>query len=413
MRLLPALRTLPLREAQKLYESKLNLSFTMEEFQHEDWEMIDTNVKCVFVRSRGGSKTQDFTNWIIFRVLRTHEQWCWLACKGGQLQQAMVYVRQNPFVKNVRRETAAKFDVELWTGKIIRFGIISTSNLGLRVDGIVYDEFEDLKPMQELEIYPQMAGMMTHSEIHKTVYLGTLWIKALLNEYVEMYPHKVRPWETLPWLVRSGMIADEIEEGKTPEWEIDMLYRCIPTAPSGLVFPRTEEGRISYTKDEVKYGIDFGGSDVCVGILIRNNICYVVEEYEFQLDVDRSAYDFLKGNQIEVEGTGYNDQEVYGAKSKMMVQRVRAIRVPITNKWKDQRQDIATHFDRIVVDKKACPHTYKDIKSATYGVDGKYFKHPTKSPCHYLDAFLHSINVHSAIVDIPNANPYRRRRARI
>ena len=394
MKLLTALRTKPLLEAMKLYVRILKLFFTMEDFQYKDWLFVEKHNKCCCIRSRGGSKTQDFTNWLIFHVLRTNEQWIWMACKGGQLQQALMYVRQNPFVKKVRRETAAKYDIYLLNGKMIRFGIISTSNLGLRVDGIVYDEFEDLKPMQEMEIYPQMAGMMTHSKIHKTLYLGTLWINAKLNEFSEIYPTEIRPWDTIKWLVDAGMIQAEIDEGKTPEWEIDMLYRCIPTAPSGLLFPQVEVGSIKYDKSEVQYGIDFGSKDTCVGVVIRDNICYIVEEYEFELELRESAYDFLsEGKSTECEGGGYNDSEKYGEKSKLIIRRVlRAIKKACSNKWKAIRQRLGRAFDKIIIDKRNCPKTYNDVKSATFGPDGLYFKHPTKAPCHNLDAFFHAIH---------------------
>jgi len=412
MKLLTALRTKPLREAQELYEKYLKLPFNMKSYQHDDWEMIEKHNKCVFVRSRGGSKTLDFTNWLVFRVLRTDEHWCWLACKGGQLRQALIYIRENPFVKKVRRETAANFEVTLITGKMIHFAIISTSVLGMRVDGIVFDEFNDLKPNQEREVMPQMRPMMTASTIHKTVYLGTLWIKALLNDYAETYPTKIRAWDTLEWLVEAGMIQEEIDEGITPEWEIDMSYRCIPTAPSGTLFPHIEDDAISYMRENVKYGIDFGSRDMCVGVIIKDNTCYVVEEYDFQLELSPSAFDFLKGRDIECEGGGYNDSEKFGEKSKMMIQRVFAKKQSVTNKWKATRQKVARGFKKIVVDRKACPNTYADIKKATFGDDGLYFKHPTKSPCHYLDAFLHAIKINQSIVDVPETNTYRNRRTK-
>jgi hypothetical protein len=372
------------------YYSRLNRSHSFAEFQFDDWETAWNETKAVFIRSRGGSKTEDFTDWIIFRVLRTNERWAWLACKSGQLSQAMVYVRENPFVRRIQRESAAKYNIFLWTGKMIRFGIVSTSNLGIRLDGIVYDEFEDLLPAQESDVYPQMAGMMTTSLIHKTIYLGTLWIDALLNEMAEQYPTVVRPWDTLPWLVESGMIKEEIEKKITPEWEIDMLYRCIPTAPSGVLFPHIEEGVIQYHPNNVQFGIDFGSEDMCVGVVINGNVCYIVEEYTRQLELDRTGYDFLRGRSVECEGGGYNDSDKYGEKSKLMMDRVLATKQAVTNKWKQERQMLGRTFSKIVIDKKSCPNCYKDVKSAVFGPDGLYLK-DTKHPNHWLDAFLHAL----------------------
>ena len=302
----------------------------MEKFQHDDWEFIDTNEISVMVRSRGGSKTFDFTNWLIFRVLRTSEVWVWLSCKSGQLDQALFYCSKNPFVQSIRCLTSGKYDVTLLTGDVIRFGIISTSNLGKRVDGIIFDEFEDLQEKQEKEIYPQMEGMMTVSKVHKTIYLGTLWINTLLNEYVDEYPSRVRPWDELPWLVEAGMIQTKIDEGKTPEWQIDMLYRCIASSPEGLFFDQSHLHILGkdvpmdyFTTQAIRpnaNGVDFNGGDT--GHVLLQSCWNGVNLYAFsettfkERDIpklsDRINEDAQLGIYTEVEGTekmgggGYN-----------------------------------------------------------------------------------------------------------
>jgi hypothetical protein len=387
----------------ELYEHRLHRPHRLESFQFDDWETAWHETKAVFIRSRGGSKTNDFTDWIILRVLLTNERWAWLSCKSGQLAQAMIYVHENPFVRRVQRESPAKYNVFLWTGKMIRFGIVSTSNLGLRLDGILYDEFEDLQPSQQIEVYPQMAGMMTTSLVHKTIYIGTFWIAALINELAEQYHTVIRSYDTLPWLVNSGMIEEEIEAGVTPEWQIDMLYRCIPTAPSGILFPHIEEGHIVYQPASVQYGIDFGSEDMCVGVVIQGTIVYIVEEYNRQLELEKTGYDFLKGRSVECEGGGYNDSDKYGEKSKLMMDRVLATKQAVTNKWKQERQMLGRSFEKIVIDQKGCPNTYRDVKSAVFGPDGLYLK-DTKHPNHYLDAFLHALRRHQPSY-LPSAIP--------
>ena len=381
------LRNLPLLQAIRLYNTKLNLPYTPFPFQLDDMVMASTVNKGVFVRSRGGSKTNDFVNWIIFHVLRTGQQWTWLSCKSGQLQQAMTYVRQNPFVKKVHN-LSGKYDVMLWSGKTIRFGIISTSNLGLRVDGIVYDEFEDLQPKQEVDIYPQMAGMMTHSTIHKTIYLGTLWITALLNEYAEEYPCSIRPWDTIPWLVESGMIQAEIDEGIIPTWQIDLMYNCIPTAPSGVLFPSLVVEELIGDNAEL-YGLDFGATDHCVGVKIVGRDIYILEEYEFSLEENNTAFDFLEHRITEAESGGYNDSDKYAAKATMMAQRIGARKQPVTNKWKSERL-MFTRQHVLHVDKNRTPGIYKDVKKGVYGPDGLYLK-DSVHPNHWLDALFHAV----------------------
>lgn len=390
MKLKTYLRQAPLQLAMQQYVKYLQRP--MESWQYDDWLFAwQEQVACI-VRSRGGSKSKDFSDWLVFRVLRTKEKWAWLACKSGQLDQALMYVRQNPFVKVVKRISSGKYDVYLHNGCIIRFGIISTSNLGLRLDGIVYDEFEDLQPAQELDTYPQMPGMLTHSMVHKQLFLGTLWIQTLFNRYADTYPTKIRAWDTIPWLVNAGMIQQEISEGITPEWQIDMMYRCIATVPGGVLFPNiiTEYQPFCLPTTGVElYGMDFGSDDSCVAIFVSDNEIWVIAEYEFQLELHPSAYDFLIGKTVEVEGGGYNDSEKYGAKSKLMEVRIQASKQSVTNKWKANRQMLARQFV-IHINPKLTPKTYEDLKGATFGPDGLYLK-DQKHPCHKLDAFLHAI----------------------
>ena len=394
------LRTLPLRKAQLYYETKLELPYTMDDVQHDDWEFIENNTKCVVVRSRGGSKTFDFVNWLIFHVLRTNEKWGWLACKGGQLAQAMEYVEANKYVKYVHCETTSKYNVWLWSGRMIRFGIISTSNLGLRLDGLIFDEFEDLLPKQEVHVYPQMAGMMTHSAVHKSVFLGTLWTRCLLNEYSEVLPTLIRPWDTLPWLVKAGMIQAEIDEGIVPDWEIDLLYRCIPSSPHGLVFPNIIEANfdeLDLHQPADMFGIDFGSTDHCVGVYVDEELkrIYIMDEWEVSLEAHNSAFDFLSGKNIEAESGGYNDNDKYAAKSLMMRDRIGAMRQPVTPKWKSERVMYARGYT-IYADRRRTPLTFKDIKKSIYGDDGLYKKTSgalTLYQCHWLDAFLHAVKV--------------------
>jgi len=385
------LRTFAPRKCQTYYESKLNLGYTMEPLQHDDWEFVDNHHTCVMIRSRGGSKTKDFVNWLILRVLKTDELWAWLSCKGGQLSQALSYVRMNPFVKYIHCVSSAKYEVWLWSGRVILFGIISTSMLGLRVDGIVHDEFEDLQPKQEIDVFPQMAGMMSHSPVHKKLFLGTLWTHCLLNEYSEKYPTVVRPWDTLPWIVKAGFVQQEIDEGVVPEFEIDLLYRCIPSSAFGSTFPNVVEEDLSHIMQPSNlYGMDFGATDHCVGVYKVGRDIYCLDEWEVSLEAHPAAFDFLLEETVEAEGGGYNDNEKYAAKCKLMEERIGAGRQSVTNKWKSQRtmyaRQCVLHFDR-----KRTPLTFLDVKKSIYGSDGLYKKDDALFPCHWLDAYLHAI----------------------
>jgi len=415
MSILSKLHSLSGRERYEYYvdvlqRSPLYAHYVPVPFQYEDWLFMDETSEACFVRACGGSKTFDAVNWLVLRVtLRPYEKWAWLAAASGQLDQARFYFEDHPFVKSVKG-IVGKEIIYLYSGARIIFRGTTKSITGLRLDGIILDEEEMLEPRQVQLVYPQLHARMAFSSVGKFFHLGTMQYDApLFMDNIGKYPKKVHDWEECPWLVKAGHIQRLIDSGKTPEWEIDMLYRCIPTAPHGMLFNHVEDKAVSYEPEEVKYGIDFGSQDMCVGVVLRDKTCYVVEEYALELELSNDAYDFLKGREVECEGGGYNDSEKYGEKSLMMIQHVGAMRQPVTNKWKAERQKIARWFDVIVVDRSNCPNTYNDIKSATFGPDGLYFKHPTKSPCHYLDAFFHAISVNKAIVDVPQSN-YRRNR---
>ena len=398
MKLLNALRTSKIRIALKLYEVYLNLPYAKLAWQHEDWIKASNGSikKQVFVRSRGGSKTNDFVDWIVFQVLRTKQRWAWFSAKGGQLAQALIYINQNPYVSKITHPKRGPSLVHLINGDFFYLGIISTSNLGLRLDGIIYDEFEDLQTAQEFEVYPQMEGMMTHSKVHRTIFLGTLWLNCLLNEYFELYPSSIRPWDTISWLVDSGTIQNIIDEDVVPHWQIDLLYNCIPSSASGLVFkpmfPLSDE--FKYRNPE-QYGVDFGGMDTWAGIVIEGIDIYVVAEGQVCLDKNFYALDFMKGQKICVETGGYNANKAGGMthKASTMVSQILAATQAPTQTFK---AEIVMYVNRskVHIDRNLTPNIYKDIKKAIYGKDGLYEKtHGVGTPHenHYLDAFLLSL----------------------
>ena len=238
MNLLTAIQTLPLKKAMILYESKCKLSYKMADYQINDWLFVWDKPHACICRSRGGSKSKDFVLLLIFRVLRTKEKWAWFAAKGGQLVQASEYFRQNPFVKKITYLTVnntRKMYFELWDGSLILFAIISTSALGLRLDGIIIDEEEDLEYKQSEEVYPQFPGMFTCSKVGHMIHLGTLWTNTRFASNCENYPTSKTPWDKIPHLVSSPAMNELINDKNVEEWLKDLQYRCILTSPSGML----------------------------------------------------------------------------------------------------------------------------------------------------------------------------------
>lgn len=388
MKMLQILKTAPYRSAAQSYIKAIKRP--MDEWQYDDWEFVNQHNECCICRSRGGSKTRDFVDWLILHVLMTEERWAWLASKTGQLDEAIHYCEKNKFVKKVRRIINGKYEVLLYNQNSIRFGIVSNSNLGLRFDGIVFDEEQNLEAAQAEFIFPQMKGMITHSLVHQIIHIGTLWIATKFNDYTHQFPTSIRPWDHIPHLVKAGFIKKEIDEGITPKWELDLLYNCIETMPSGLVFPNVIETTLTpATMAAERYGIDFGSDDHLVGVYIKDPDCYILHEQIGDTERFPECFDIALGQAVEVESGGYNTNDRYGAKDLVMSDRLNGTKQPVTQKWKSERTMAARRMN-IYVDKNLTPLTYKDLKSASYGKDGLYLKDQLH-PCHWLDAFFHAI----------------------
>lgn len=384
-------------------------TYKFSQWQLDDWIFAWNNIKCCIVRSRGGSKTNDFVDWLVYRVLRTKEDWAWLSVKSGQLDQAKKYLLANPYVIEIKSLDKNKFDVILANNCSFRLGIISNSNLGMRLDGIIYDEFEDAYEPQTMEAYAQMPGMLTKSKIHKQIYIGTLWINRLFNDYTHQLPTTIRPWFTIPHLVAAGMIEAEIEEGITPDWQIKLQYDCIEATPHGLVFENINEMDYSLTPppNEIQnqFGADFGGTDHVISVKVddANRRIYIMEELELDLLKEPDRLDGLRGYKFEAEIGGYNSDPKNGSKGNLLKIRIGASTIPVTNKWKSERVAMAKQYE-LCIDRKKTPHLYTDIKSAERGIEEPYIK-DTLHPCHWLDAFLHAIgaNKHQYFEPTPTA----------
>ena len=380
---------------RRLGKEQWHSTYYPTRLQLRDWLFLDATTEGCLVRSCGGSKTLDVVNWLVLRcVLRPKERWAWVAAAMGQLNQARLYFMTHPFVK-AKHGSVGNESIELWNGTHILLRGATKSITGLRLDGIILDEEEMLDPKQVTLVYPQLSGRLTNSSVGKFFHLGTMEVGTLFMDNLEQYPTMVTAWDQCPWLVKAGNIQRYIDDGVKPKHEIDLLYRCIPTSPHGVVFPNLTEQNLSNTVgSSALYGMDFGATDHCVGVYIKGKDLYILDEWEFSLEDNNKAFDFLAGQAVEAESGGYNDSDKYAAKSKMMMNRIGASKQPVTNKWKAERVMMARGL-RIHADKNRTPGVYKDLKACIYGPDGQYLK-DRSHPCHWVDAFLHAVDANGS-----------------
>lgn len=400
MNFLQALRTYPERKSLITYANKIKRPWIP--WQIDDWQMANRLTKCCFCRSRGGSKTNDFVDWLIWRVIVYKERAAWLTAKSGQLDMALYYCRINPCVSYIKTYPGGntKFDVVLHTGLAIRFGIISTSNLGLRLDILVIDEEEDMSAKQSTDIYPQMDGMLSTSPIHKTIHLGTLWINTVFNENAKAFPTQLRPWRECPWLVKAGAIQDVIDAKVVPQWTIDLLYECKETKPGGLVFPNI----ILYHTptplcENITQGVDFNAvphhSLVRLGKFNKCNWILKEEAFIYKRDDEELQARCLE-YPTEIETGGWNDTyapRLTGVDGSPFTTSIKADRIGLLLKIP------------LMVNPQIVPKTYKDIKSCVWSENGTI----DTSKLHFLAALMHS-EKDEGIVDIPTQPEFGPRR---
>lgn len=367
------------------------------DWQYSDWVWMDKTTEGCLVRSTGGSKTFDTIIWLILRVLMyPKEHWAWVAAASGQLTQARQYFLMNPFVKKISG-ASGKEQINLLNGRHIYLRSATKGITGLRLDGIILDEEEMLQPNQVEIVYPQLHGRLSKSKTGKFFHLGTMQYMTLFMQNLNQYPTRVRPWNVCPWLVEAGKIQTYIDDGVMPNFEINMLYRCIADVPGGAFFTNLKSiDPYQYNQSNVIYGMDFGNLDHAVGVIVDrpNNKCTIVEEYKCDLEKDQTGFDFLRGSHVEGEGGGYNDSPRYSAKSQLMVKRIHATRVPMTHKFKQDRKLMARGFVVIEVIEKNCPETWLDMQGCQFGKDYLWLKDKTHG-CHWVDAFMHSIKANS------------------
>lgn len=351
------------------------LSIAPVEWQYTDWEKADTTTEACFCRSRGGSKTFDFVNWVVLRVLTTGELWIWLAAKQGQLNRAFFYFKTHKFVQKVTRKVV-HYEVQLWDGHIIMLGIVSTSNLGLRVDGIIMDEEEDLEPKQAEEIYPQMAGMMSTSPIHKFLHLGTRWIGTVFDKNCETLQTYVHPWWECTWISREFI---ENEKKYRPAWEIEALYECKRGVPGGPVFPLVDEKRWTGPLVKEQFGIDCNsGSLMIIGVVIEGEEIYITSVRQIEYNHDIS---FIVNHSTEVEDGGFNSKPATEIASHFHVRK---------QVWTRDAKSARLYYVRPKHIHSPFKEVKMEIEAARFdAMTGLYVKNQN-FPAHKIDAFLHA-----------------------
>lgn len=375
------------------------------EWQVDDWMFLDKHKEACILRSRKASKTYDLVDWLFCRVVCTGEKWAWLATQMGQLNEAYIAMTEHPWFKS-KRWILKKQYVELITGDMFVFGTVSVGQLGLGLDGLIIDEEQSMEKKQAVEIYPQMRPMMakTNGCIFHT---GTRWIDTPFDFNVDHLPTSTHDWTMCPWLYLNGdpksFIAREISSKIRPDWEIDLLYRCLPTLPGGKVFPNLVEWHDKFPEcDVITQGLDFnalpGHTMIRIGRFNEGVMILKEEVFLYKRDDDLLQDQCLRFP-TEVESGGWND--VY-APNLFGVQKV-----PFTEGKKDKvdKKGKPERIRRLLmqplyINPELTPRLWADLRKARYALDGKV----DTNDLHWLSALMHAITAEFNVYN-PNHEP--------
>lgn len=370
-------------------------------WQIEDWKFIDAQQECCILRSRKASKTHDLMDWLIQHVAITGEKWAWLSCQMGQLNEALLAASKHPWYKGLKWVLKKQY-IELINGTCFVFGHISLGMLGLGLHGMIIDEEQSMEENQALNVYPQMRPMMAITN-GKIIHTGTRWIDTIFDYNCSHYPLSTHDWTQCPWLFYDDSFIDrEIRSHIRPEWEIDLLYRCIPTLPGGSVFPNVVE--LVGAPPEchpISQGVDFNA--LPGHILIRLGWCaqglFALKEecFLYKTDDDRLQ---RRCNEFptEIESGGWNDIYAPNMMGVAKAPFTEGSKTEVDHNGKPERIRLLLQ-QPLLINRLLTPHLWNDVHRARYDDNGKV----DTGDLHYLAAAMHAVTAPLRVF-VPNQN---------
>ena len=357
------------------------------------WQLTDldtaiTLAEIVWLRSRGGSKTQDGSVLATYQCL-TVGNGGWYSADTGQMERIIEEIKHNPFFDDVTEKKAICVN-----GARVLFGTLGGKrNLrGPRNHWLIIDEEGQIRDAKTHAGYEGVMGTLSASKWHHILHMGTGIRGSQLDENVNisLIPTLSHKWIDCPWLVNAGQIQKEFDEGIRPDWLLGNEYNCEFNAAGGSVFTNILETTVMPLCDQMKQGIDFNAQPGNVGIRIgiKNDIIYILAENVFIYRRDDSdLQNFCSKYPTEVESGGWND--IYAPALKGVS------KAPFTetgegDDTKSARVRSLLHY-QIAIDPQRTPHLYKDLLKATWSQTLKGKETVDTNDLHYLAALMHAI----------------------
>jgi hypothetical protein len=230
---------------------------------HEDWQIEHLEAalraltypirEIMFIRTRGGSKTQDTMKLCLYLIYLGFEG-LYFTANASQLERPKIYMKQlisSSFLKYCV-EDQRKMQVEFQgSGMLTLENLTESKALSPRADFIVFDEERKADP----DAYNNTLGIFSNTEMLFTIHISTPEKASIFEDNYDAL--KQRELEYDVPLVFERELEDvsflwddparrarylEIMK-KAPQWFIDQEFHCKFVLPAGAVFQNIEYGK--------------------------------------------------------------------------------------------------------------------------------------------------------------------------
>lgn len=384
--------------------------------QIADILMAIENEEVLLLRTRRGGKTRDLTVLAVFWSI-VNLRPIWFSVERDQKHQPKQWLYMNPFVVNVTGEF-----IEVLNRKYkIPFSALTKGKSASKgADCAIYDEGGKIDLNHEkYDYYLYSRAIVSESkELHivhaSTASLGTVEY-LVYTELMGIDPSLVstRTWRECPWLSEAFI---ESERAKHPEdpWYILQEYECMHVPRGGALLVNVvvcEESELPPTE---QWGVDIGKTFQFVGTTINHDWtrCWVTDEKELDYYTEHEKIqmrDIFRHYPVEIEDGGFNYHP-----ARMLADEVNLRRSEWKKEIKSERLGIARTFKTIYVCPAKTPNTYRDLIESIYHKLHPIWLKDNQHPCHFLDAFMHSLGAKPVIIYhiTPSTNRVKKDRVR-
>ena len=337
----------------------------------------------VWIRSRGGSKTDDAVELAIHLGLR-YGNGGWYSCDGGQIAEARSRLKDySPWILRVNQ-----YQADLCNGSRILFGKYGGKRglRGPRNHWIISDEEGEIRGKYEI-VHGYEAALATTSTFKDAIklHMGTAKIGSKLQENAQQFPTVYRDPRYCHWV-------DVEQYQHMPQWWKDNELYCKWTAAGGGVFKPITHFQMPATFEAVAQGIDFNASQTnnCTARVGKVGLdIYVLHEDTFQYKLDdQKLQQYCNLFPTEAESGGWNTTyapNLRGVSTMSFSQQVKS-----NGKSIGIKEHVISDMNRgnIYIDPAVCPKIYKHLMAAVWTEKETV----EVNDLHYLAALIHACN---------------------